>query len=641
MAEDIHSQIVDSNELHVPKGFTEANANQVPSKNSVGDFEWVDTAGFSGPVGPTGPAGSLANIDVVSIDDPATEMASIGFSIGEFVVAIQKIDNLNNEQTSYSYDASNTELVNSPYVLNTLEGGNTRWVAVGGKYTELGVMDSEGSRLITQPEVHSIGINSSTGIHSGGIVSINADNTKYDISQGDGLIVDSYSDPENVVSSEVSWTGVVAKTPDFLLTNAVSYIAMGKGAFNPVTKKYDGVIVEQATPFTREQSREIIFIGILTHTTNTDIQAATVSVKFTPAPYNQFSDLAEVIGQINVSGNIFSANGTNLNLNKSAGETYRTGVNYENNKKDPDVIANLANTPAMWFYNYRALSGDNIVLPGNTLVDPRYDDGSGTLQVVPNNSFSTQRIYFAAEGSIIIAYGQQVYTSIAAAEADINGSFEKDPRLVEIPLRGWLIVKGNATDLSNPTQAKFINGGKFGETSSSGASSSTTTQQQAYNNSTPNPEIETSDVGGAMTFRRGSTNESDDVIEVQNQAGAQKFSVTGEGETKINGQAYSLEKTLVDAANISVDATLGNVFKVTLNGNRELDNPTNLKAGATYIIRIIQDGTTGGRTLTYGTAYKFLGGETPTLTTAINSVDILTGVSDGTNLYCSMGNDFK
>lgn len=93
--------------------------------------------------------------------------------------------------------------------------------------------------------------------------------------------------------------------------------------------------------------------------------------------------------------------------------------------------------------------------------------------------------------------------------------------------------------------------------------------------------------------------------------------------------------TLVDGANISTDADLGNVFEVTLAGNRTLDNPTNLKAGATYIYFVKQDAT-GSRTLAYGSAFKWYGGVTPVLSTDANAVDIITFVSDGTDMFGSI-----
>jgi hypothetical protein len=79
---------------------------------------------------------------------------------------------------------------------------------------------------------------------------------------------------------------------------------------------------------------------------------------------------------------------------------------------------------------------------------------------------------------------------------------------------------------------------------------------------------------------------------------------------------------LTDAANIATDASLNNFFSVTLAGNRTLDNPTNLTAGQSGSIFITQDGT-GSRTLAYGSFWDFVGGITPVLSTAANSVDRL------------------
>lgn len=95
------------------------------------------------------------------------------------------------------------------------------------------------------------------------------------------------------------------------------------------------------------------------------------------------------------------------------------------------------------------------------------------------------------------------------------------------------------------------------------------------------------------------------------------------------------EATLTDATNISWDLDGAQTAKVTLAGNRTLNSPTNLKAGGTYILRVIQDAT-GSRTLGYGSVYKFTSGVAPTLTTDANAVDILSCYSDGTNMYCSM-----
>lgn len=61
---------------------------------------------------------------------------------------------------------------------------------------------------------------------------------------------------------------------------------------------------------------------------------------------------------------------------------------------------------------------------------------------------------------------------------------------------------------------------------------------------------------------------------------------------------------LTDAATITVDASLGNQFRVTLGGNRTLANPTNAFDGQMLMFSIKQDAT-GGRTLTLDTKYRF------------------------------------
>lgn len=81
--------------------------------------------------------------------------------------------------------------------------------------------------------------------------------------------------------------------------------------------------------------------------------------------------------------------------------------------------------------------------------------------------------------------------------------------------------------------------------------------------------------------------------------------------------------SLTDAATISVDATLGNIFTVTLGGNRTLGNPTGAVNGQKMVFRIRQDGT-GSRTITLDTKYR-LGSDitTVSLSTSANKTDYL------------------
>lgn len=84
--------------------------------------------------------------------------------------------------------------------------------------------------------------------------------------------------------------------------------------------------------------------------------------------------------------------------------------------------------------------------------------------------------------------------------------------------------------------------------------------------------------------------------------------------------------TLTDGANIATDASKGNFFRVTLAGNRTLDNPTNLVDGQQYTWAFIQDNT-GSRTITLGSKFAFGTDITGlTLTTTANKRDFMTAI---------------
>lgn len=102
------------------------------------------------------------------------------------------------------------------------------------------------------------------------------------------------------------------------------------------------------------------------------------------------------------------------------------------------------------------------------------------------------------------------------------------------------------------------------------------------------------------------------------------------------GQQYFTQASLTDASPITWNLNTQQAAYVLLTSGvgatRQLQNPSNMKAGGTYTL-IVQQSSTGSNALTYGTAYKWPGGTVPTLSTANNAIDILTFISDGTNMY--------
>lgn len=81
------------------------------------------------------------------------------------------------------------------------------------------------------------------------------------------------------------------------------------------------------------------------------------------------------------------------------------------------------------------------------------------------------------------------------------------------------------------------------------------------------------------------------------------------------------EVALTDAATIATDASLGNVFTVTLGGNRTMGAPTNAPTKPQKIVYRIKQDATGSRTITWNAAFRFSGGTAPTLTTTASKTD--------------------
>ena len=103
----------------------------------------------------------------------------------------------------------------------------------------------------------------------------------------------------------------------------------------------------------------------------------------------------------------------------------------------------------------------------------------------------------------------------------------------------------------------------------------------------------------------------------------------------IGGQYYSplyFIGTPCPASAFTANWDNGNVQQVTLCSTDIVPTLSNPYAGAIYQLLVKQDGT-GGRTVSWPAAVKWPGGVSPVLSTAVNALDVITFVSDGTNFY--------
>jgi hypothetical protein len=398
-----------------------------------------------------------------------------------------------------------------------------------------------------------------TGVCEGGILSINADPTKFNISDGFGYIADLYSDPDpaNAVITKVVWSGLTAQTVTNLGTSTVSFIYINSA----------GSIVQSTTEPTEATLRDYIYIGQLGHSNLTSISTAISEPSVAQSPMSQLRDLWGEIGFVN-AGNEISANGANLSINKSNGFLTGLGINFENAIKTP----NRKNYPLQTLATIRRRTQTGGT-GTNTTLDVLNYDLSGTVTTITGTKAQNQRVFLLPSGNIVIQYGQTLYNSLTDAIQGIETeTFIKLENVKTGQLIAIISVLSTCTSLQDTNRARIKNVGKFGEVNVGAGSASVSTLQQAYLNSV-DPEINT--VNGAVSFKNGGANDTVDVIEVKNIANSQTFSVDGNGD--VTGS--SITGGTVNANNILRVPVLATDTVTVLNGSLWYNTASNLFKG--------------------------------------------------------------
>lgn len=406
---------------------------------------------------------------------------------------------------------------------------------------------------ISQMRLNDLTINNaSSGIISFAGFTINTDNTKFNIGAIHGWLADNSTDSHNPSITYIDYSGITGLTPTYLNNNPVTYIGIDK-YLN---------IYQKETPFTNSETRTYIDLGVIVHSNQININAINNQPIVAVDAGSQLYDLMRGIGFFNISGNIYSANGSNLMINKSFGYIFKQGSNFTTDVRDPhkkymEVVTGLT-------FNYRLQN--SVEYSGYTNIDPNNYDLNGVRTPVDNNKFTIQRISIFSSNLTRIQYGQHQYGSKQEAlEAIQTEIFVTEPNIEGNGLlRAFLILKKGITVLNNTDTAFFIEADRWGSKIGAGGTS-VTDLQRAYNNST-NPEILTDTIRDGFTIRRGSTYETDHVFQIQDISGNTNMYVTGEGtlySKYITGQTIKIgyDSNYIDINSSGTDRRYGTAMK--------------------------------------------------------------------------------
>lgn len=298
----------------------------------------------------------------------------------------------------------------------------------------------------------------STGVTSGGVITINANPALVDISPTTGWVVDydpngtlSPANPQFTAVNFPGATGVVLTGPP---AQILTYWLISSS----------GTLVQQPTFPTRTQFRTHLCLAV-------SGQVGGVIMGFQQLPNMQSQPAIQLLegllslGIFNVGANVISANGANLSINSSGGDLFAPGYGFPD-YQDPNTTPLAAQSPITF---HRATA--TAVLPAavTTLDVGNYDPGGvGVITPIPNPPSSTTIVRVFGTGNpvasnqIIVQYGQSIYANLAAATAAVgSGSFIPNPLTTGGALLGWIAVTKSAVNLSDPTQATFTRAHRF------------------------------------------------------------------------------------------------------------------------------------------------------------------------------------
>lgn len=385
----------------------------------------------------------------------------------------------------------------------------------------------------------------STGLISGGEVSINVSGSTLDIAAGKGRFVD-VTDPENPTVTEISWgaqSNVAIVHADGF--SSIVYVTVS-GTFGQLnsTSKQTNVL----------NNYDKILLARFQHI-GTSLVTSVYNKVANPihSPIQAVYDLATALGPIVISGNSLSAYGSALKMQKTEGYYYDCGSVYRDTPENPSVSLIPAESPVSMLNTYRnGLGGFTIAAPVTDLDVTKWDDASGTLATLGASEYANWRFYMTGTGQIFPAYPQNKYDSLNEAKQSILlETFEVPEEAGTAALIGYLTVSGSTTDLSDPLQAQF-----YMAISQAAIATTVISTQTAYNNSSES-ELVTNTTNEAFTVKQGAdVGDAVNIYEAKDKDGDIVFSVAGNGTALINITNSKITSTTASPTSSATFATI-------------------------------------------------------------------------------------
>lgn len=325
-------------------------------------------------------------------------------------------------------------------------------------------------------ETHWLEQVTNTGLVWGGVLTFTAsltdtppNATQMRITPGAGLIINHNANTashEDTIPTYVPF-GPITASAQFITSSQVTYLLIDE----------NGQLVQQTTQFTPEQYVEKFPLGYIFCLTTSSISSYADARVTTYGQAEQEGEFVRAFGPLKLSGYDITAQSGSLKVSIASGQAYRYGGFYSQNPQSPSIYDSTAVPTGSLVRIYRdpSVTGGfkaqtNAGLPFTDIDPTKWDDGSGTLQTVGASEWSIQRVFQGVvNGVSYVYYGQNVYSSLALALQSITtDQFVESPTsILALPFIGYVIVKGDATDIGDTTNNRIIQAGLFRNTAGS------------------------------------------------------------------------------------------------------------------------------------------------------------------------------
>ena len=316
-------------------------------------------------------------------------------------------------------------------------------------------------------ETHWLEERSDTGLIWGGVVTFTG-STIY-VTPGAGLIIDhnaSTGSHGDTIPTYVQF-GPITASATYLTSSQVTYLLIDGS----------GNLEQQTTIFTPQQYNEKFPLGYIFCLTTSSISSYADGRVTTYGQDEQQSQFIRAFGPLKVSGFDITPQSSSLKISIASGRSYRYGGFYSQDPDNPSIYDSTAVATGSLVRVYRdpAVVGGfrattNAGVPFTDIDPTKWDDGSGTLQTVGANEWTIQRLFQGVVNNIsYVYYGQNIYSSLNAAIQSITTeAFEESPTsIIALPFIGYVIAKGDTTNLADTTNNSIINSGLFRNTAGS------------------------------------------------------------------------------------------------------------------------------------------------------------------------------